>query len=83
MSMPGFTAAHSLYNPGQIWNFSSSAVKRNNSELIPQAGFTTTRRASTLSCILTSDGGKWCCIQGSKGPICWKFPPPIIIAALR
>lgn len=32
------------------------------------------------SCILTSDGGLYCCIPGPNGPICWTTPPsgPIV-----
>gem|GEM_PF-6899645 len=32
------------------------------------------------ACTATTDGGKWCCVPGPKGPICWKVPPPIIIS---
>lgn len=75
MKIPGFTAEASLNKAGR---YSPPIATRSTdaTRVVPQA----------KSCIATSDGGQWCCVEGKHGPICWSVPPkppPVLTARQR
>jgi hypothetical protein len=70
MTMPGFTAEMSLNKTSRYYHTIATGIA-DAAQVVPQA--------RVASCILTIDGGLWCCVQGPKAPICWKVPPPPII----
>jgi hypothetical protein len=93
MNMPGFSADASL-TKARRYHHTLGTGTAHTARIAPQTGAgwleeqdssmglspAAARRVRIPSCILTIDGGLWCCIQGPKQPICWKVPPPPIIA---
>lgn len=79
MNIPGFDAEASLYKTrgryqyGAKRDYGSGKQKVISQRAVTRAG----------GCIASTDGGLWCCVQGTNGPICWKFPPPPIVVALQ
>jgi hypothetical protein len=73
MRMPGFTAEESL-DKSSVHYHKRGPVAIHVSRIVPQL--------PVRSCILTEDGGLWCCVPGKMGPVCWKFPPPPVIWTL-
>lgn len=72
MNMPGFTAEASLNKMSRYCHTAGSGTTL-ATRVVPQA----------RSCILTADGGQYCCIPGPKGPICWTIPPSGPIVAFQ
>jgi hypothetical protein len=74
MNMPGFFADASLQTPTAC-HYTTGPRDIHATRVVPQLA------GSFASCILTTDGGKWCCVHTRWGPFCWKVPPPDIIEA--
>ena len=71
MRMPGFTAEASLETLSVLYQKRGIGTAH-VAPIVPQL----------RSCIGTADGGQWCCVPGTKGPVCWKVPPPETIWTL-
>ena len=73
MNIPGFTAEASLNKMGTYCQTAETATPALAGRVVPQA----------RSCILTADGGLYCCVPGPKGPVCWTVPPSGPIVAFQ